>query len=89
MRRALVISGLILVLVINYSYAQMGHGMMRQTEKEMEHEHMMEQKEMMGKGHMMEHEKMMDDMMGNIHNMYEEIWEEKNRNTKCKRCQSS
>ncbi len=52
MKRMLIISILILGLVATYSFAQMGHGMMRDEAGEM------------GRSHMMEHGNMMGDMMG-------------------------
>jgi len=63
MKRIFTAMILILGLFSAYTYAQMGHGMMRDTDKGMEHG------EMMGKGHMMG--KMMKGMMGMTHKMSE------------------
>lgn len=72
MKSVFIITILILGLLVTYSSAQMGHGMMRNTH-EMGQDHTTEQKEMMGKGHMMEHDKMISDMMNTTHRMSEII----------------
>lgn len=66
MKHVFLILILISGLVATYSFAQMGHGMMRDKTGEMGHSQMMDDK-----GHMMEHSKMMDDMMGMTHEMSE------------------
>lgn len=57
MKRIFIIISLILCLPATYSFAQMGHGIMRDSQ-------MMEQKDMTGEKHMLEHGRMMDNMTG-------------------------
>lgn len=57
MKRIFIIISLILCLPATYSFAQMGHGIMRDSQ-------MMEQKDMTGERHMLEHGRMMDNMTG-------------------------
>ncbi len=78
MKRIFVITILIIGLAAAYSFAQMGHGMMRGTEEEMGQGHMMEQGHMMGSmmgvtQDMSVMMRRMSGMMGGISNMSREM----------------
>lgn len=63
MKRIFIIISIILCLPATYSFAQMGHGMMRDSQM-MGQGPMMDQKDMTGERHMLEHGRMMDNMTG-------------------------
>lgn len=63
MKRIFIIISIILCLPATYSFAQMGHGMMRDSQM-MGQGPMMDQKDMTGERYMLEYGRMMDNMTG-------------------------